>query len=133
MVTPAQGSERIEKFLAQVTDPEVVGAEFARQMLETAMRSAQSASSPQAPMASTGLELAGAQIRGPAGALVSSSTGSVELGRILFGSEFGSDLYTQFGPRVERGQWLFPAADEPAVIAAVERETVDRLITEAVK
>jgi hypothetical protein len=124
-----EAARRLNGFAEALADDETA-ASFAGAMLAQAVRNAAGRPSPQAPMSAAGLELHGKTIAGPADALVSSAGRSVRLGDVLFGSEFGSDTFTQFGPRVERGQWLFPAADDPATIERVERERVDKLISE---
>lgn len=128
-VDAEEGARRLSEFGAALGDDQTA-ASFAKAMLDAAVRNAASYPSPQSRMAASGLKLAGKVIAGEASTLVSSAGRSVRLGDVLFGSEFGSMIYSQFGPRAERGQWLFPAADEPETIEQVERERIDPLIGE---
>jgi hypothetical protein len=50
------------------------------------------------------------------------------------GSEFGSDIYTQFGPRNTRGYWLLPSAENPdAATIEAGQDFLDDEIAAAVK
>ena len=131
-VTPDEAARRLREFTEQLEAP-ATAEEFAEQMLRQAVQNAARRPTPQAPAASQGVSVERNRIVGNASASVAIGGRTVQLGEILMGSEFGSDLYTQFGPRQPRGAWLFPAADDPATIEAVERERVDELIEEAVK
>lgn len=77
---------------------------YARALLAQAQRTASGHPTPQARMAAQGMGVRGATI-------LSLSSGPPR--DVAQGSEFGSDLYRQFGPRNERGYWLFPSAENP--------------------
>jgi hypothetical protein len=128
-VNAEEGARRLGVFGEALGDDETA-ASFAEAMLAAAVRNAAGYPSPQSRMSASGLELRGKAIEGRADALVSSSGRSVRLGDVIFGSEFGSSLFAQFGARDSRGNWLFRAADDPATIEQVERERIDKLIGE---
>ena len=128
-VTPDEAARRIAGFAASLGS-EAAAAAFATAWIKEAKTVANTGPSPQARMAASGIQVSGAHVVGPANALVSrsSSPGSVPLGDILFGSEFGSSIYPQFGGRTTTGNWLFKSADSPNVMAAFETEYVDKAI-----
>lgn len=131
-VTPAEAADRLRTLTEQLGDPKTAES-FAGEMLRVALSKAARRPTPQAPAASRGVSVQANRIVGDAGAPVSIGGRTVALGGILMGSEFGSVIYKQFGGRHSSGAWLFPAADDPATIEAVERERVDVLIDEAVR
>lgn len=58
--------------------------------------------------------------------------GNGTAGQLVFGAEFGSDRYTQFGPRRSGGAWIFPVLRElPTNVLAEGDRAVDDLIGDA--
>lgn len=124
-VKPAEAN-RILKGLAEELEesPEVAHA-WAEAVLRQAQGIAATKPTPQARMAA---EAFGVR----EGTILSLSGG--DPGEVAAGSEFGSGIYTQFGPRNTRGYWLFPAANnpDPSTIAAGE-EALDQVIEAAIR
>lgn len=102
---------------------------FLRGTIRDAQQKASLRPSPQAPMAAAGLHLE----KGTRLGLASLSGGS-PAAEVAIGSEFGSGLYRQFGPRNSRGNWLFPAIESPSpdTLATAEAE-VDEIVADEVK
>ena len=133
-VTAAEAARRIEALHDALERGQEIRESFAARMVAEAVQRAARRPSPQARMASSGIEARGPAIHGPSESLVRSTRGRlVRLGDVLGGSEFGSSEYVQFGPRSGGGKWLWPAADDPAVLAAVESEAIDPLLEDAAR
>lgn len=95
---------------------------YAEAILREATQRAQSKPTPQARMAADAMVRQGSELIVLAGG---------PPGEVSGGSEWGSNIYRQFGPRNEGGYWLHPAAESPTVLAAGDRELqhiVDRAV-----
>jgi hypothetical protein len=63
----------------------------------------------------------------------SASAGRGSAGELIWGSEFGSDRYLQFGPRHSGGTWIFPILREiPKPVIKAGDDAVDQLIGDAI-
>ena len=82
---------------------------YGRAVLQEAMLRAGSRPTPQAPMAAAAMGIQGDHITVLTGGTPEAVSG---------GSEWGSDLYPQFGPRNQSGWWLMPATESPAALNA---------------
>ncbi len=135
MVTPAQAAASIDEIVGNLDRPAKLAQAVATATLAAARRRASGRPTPQARMAASGLSVDDGVILGPSYAIVSGRGGSTTLGNVLGGSEFGSTLYPQFGPR-RRGAWLTPAVDEaeggvgPSAVAgeAILAEIIERAV-----
>lgn len=78
--------------------------EYAKAVLREAQGIAAGKPTPQARMAAQAMGVR-------EGTILSLSQGPP--GEVAEGSEFGSGIYHQFGPRNTRGYWLLPAANDP--------------------
>lgn len=103
---------------------------YARWTLERARTNAGGRPTPQARMAASGLEVGAGGVLGDPGTVVHGRGGSATLADVGGGSEFGSTIYPQFGPRQGRGAWLAPAVDDAPEGARPEAE---RLLDDAIK
>ena len=124
--------KEVSRALARIVDRLSASQELAEAFLAGTIRDAQQKASlrpsPQAPMAAAGLHIERGSRLG-----LSSLTGGSPAAEVAIGSEFGSGLYRQFGPRNPRGNWLFPAieAPSPGTMQSAEAE-VDSVIAEEV-
>ena len=98
---------------------------YARAVLEQAQGLAAGKPTPQARMAAEGMGVR-------SGTILSLSGGPPA--EVAAGSEFGSGIYRQFGPRRTRGYWLLPSAEspDPSTIAAGE-EWIDEQVEGAIR
>lgn len=113
MATLKEGQRAIHRLIDRLEASGELSEAYARALLDQAQGIAASHPTPQARMAAEGMGVQHGQI-------LSLSGGPPA--EVAVGSEFGSTLYRQFGPRRQRGYWLLPAADSPsaATIAAGE-------------
>lgn len=117
-VSPERARKALANLDEALEDSERVREALAEGIVEQARRNAARRPTPQAPMAAAGLRVERGRIV--------SLPGASPAARVAVGSEFGSGIYRQFGPRHSRGQWLFPAIESPdaATIEAGE-EAID--------
>lgn len=104
-----------------LSDEDRVAQAFAELAVAQARRLAGGHPTPQSRLAATG-----AQAR----------LGAIEVvgypqAAIAWGSEFGSTIYRQFGPRHSRGSWLYPAGEDQATVDLFERTWIDQEISRA--
>jgi hypothetical protein len=60
------------------------------------------------------------------------SAGRGTAGELIWGSEFGSERFTQFGPRHSSGSWVFPTIRTmPKPVVKAGDDAVDELIGDA--
>ena len=86
--------------------------EAARAVLDKAQRNARGRPTPQARMVASGMTVRHGTVIGFASRRVfGAGNNGVRLGFLAYGSEFGSNTHSQFGPRNEAGYWLNPAAE----------------------
>lgn len=108
----ADGVRALEVLRRELEVTRHVENEVARSILSKAQRNARNRPTPQARMVASGMTVKRGVVIGFASRRVfgSGNTG-VRLGFLAYGSEFGSNTHTQFGPRNESGYWLHPAAE----------------------
>jgi hypothetical protein len=108
------GIRRLERLLEELVDGSAIAEPYAAALGAQAKREAARGPTPQARMAASALVVRGAELLVPASATVHSRTrGSLSAGRVAGGSEYGSGIYRQFGPRRSSGAWLGAAANRP--------------------
>ena len=124
-VSPEKAAKILRDLDDKLEDNEAVEDAMARAILEQAQANAAGHPTPQSRMAA-------AEFIVQHGTILSLSGGPP--GEVAEGSEFGSTIYRQFGPRNQRGYWLLPAAESPnaATIAAGE-EALDSEIEAAIR
>ena len=94
-------------------------------VLKQAQGLAASHPSPQSRMAAEGMGVRN-------GTILSLSGGPP--GEVAEGSEFGSTIYRQFGPRRTRGYWLLPSAEFPSeATLAVGDEWLDDAVEDSIR
>lgn len=117
----AKAIQRLSESLERSGD--LAGA-FAKAILSEAQQRAQSKPTPQSRMAADAMGVQGSEIR-----VLSEGTPA---GEVSGGSEWGSNIYRQFGPRNEGGYWLHPAAESQEVLDAGDRY-LDQLAEQAAR
>jgi hypothetical protein len=124
-VTEPQARKILHDIQDRLEPAEELADTYARALLEQAQRAAGLRPTPQAPMAAASM--------GVENGTILSLTGG-DPSAVAAGSEFGSGIYRQFGPRNTRGYWLLTSAENPdaATIAAGE-EWIDDQVADAVK
>jgi hypothetical protein len=125
-VKSAAEADRVLRDLQRrLSAPDELSEAYAKALLLQAQRAAGLRPTPQAPMAA---EAMGVQ----QGTILSLTGGAPS--DVAAGSEFGSGIYRQFGPRNTRGYWLLPSAENPdaATIEAGE-DWIDEQVEDAVK
>ena len=110
--TADQASRILRRIADDLERPTALEEAYARAVLDQALQNAAGRPTPQAPMAAAALGVQGNSIRSLAGGAPA---------EVATGSEFGSSIYRQFGPRDQRGYWLYPAAEDPSVIDVGDR------------
>lgn len=93
-------------------DTEAIGHAYASALFQEAQSRARTKPTPQSRMAADNMGVQGTEISVLSGGPPAEVSG---------GSEWGSNIYRQFGPRNEGGYWLFPSAESPEVKAAGDR------------
>ena len=125
---PQDGARRIRELSAELAD----GARILDPYLDALRTQAQSTAgrhpSPQARMAASALIVRDSSLQVPSAAIVSGRGGSTSAGSIAGGSEYGSSIYPQFGPR-GGSRWLGTSAEHPSstTLQAGER-ALDELV-----
>lgn len=117
-----QGSRALRRVAEALEELPGLPEAYAEAMLSQAVQTAAGKPTPQARMASVAM--------GVQGSSITVLTGGPPA-EVSAGSEWGSDIYPQFGPRRESGYWLLPAAESAPVLQAGDRflETImDRAI-----
>lgn len=129
-----EGARRIDKLRHELEDGSDVAEAYAEALGAQARRNASRRPTPQAPLAAQALTVRGAELLVPRSATVRSSTGSLSAGRVAGGSEWGSTLYRQFGPRRSSGSWIGAAAERPdSSTIEAGQSAIDELIRDAVR
>lgn len=105
MVDAAGGARALQQLSRSLQQTEALAAAYAEAVLQEAQQKAAGKPTPQSRMAAENLIAEGDTIRVLTGGAPAAVYG---------GSEYGSVIYKQFGPRNEQGYWLHPAADEPS-------------------
>lgn len=112
-VTEAEARRILSRLVDNLGRPADLEDRYARAILRQAQGLAASHPTPQARMAAQGMGVQHGQI-------LSLSGGPP--GAVAAGSEFGSGIYRQFGPRNERGYWLLPSGESPNASTMAEGE-----------
>lgn len=125
MVSLQEGQRALRRLVDRLERPDGLEQAWAEAVLRQAQDTAQGKPTPQARMAAESFVVQHGEILSPSGGPPS---------RVAAGSEFGSSIYRQFGPRNPRGYWLLPAAEapEPATMAAGE-EWLDDAVRAAIR
>lgn len=105
----SDGARAIERLRRSLQPPTGLTGAYAEVVLHEAQRKAAGRPTPQAPMAAQAMGIRGDSITVLTGGTPAAVSG---------GSEWGSDIYPQFGPRNEGGYWLIPSSDSPMALAA---------------
>jgi hypothetical protein len=131
----AAGLRKLATLERDLRDGRTVEEGFAAAVAVDARRRASGRPTPQARMAASALVVRGNELGIPSGAVVSGRGGSAYASEIAGGSEYGSGIYRQFGPRRGRpGAWLGAAAEHPTstTMAAGDR-ALDELVERAIR
>lgn len=130
------GARAMEVLRRELLDSDKLEAEVARAILREAKSNAARRPTPQARMVASGMVTRRSTVIGFANRRVfgAGSPTGVRLGFLAFGSEFGSNTHSQFGPRNESGYWLHPAAeDDNPEIDEAEDNYLDDAIDAAIR
>jgi hypothetical protein len=129
------GARALETLRRELLNTSKVEAEVARSILRKARRNAAGKPTPQARMVASGMTSRRGTVIGFASKRVfGSGSDGAKLGHLAYGSEFGSNTHTQFGPRRESGYWLHPAAEGPNPdIDKAEDSYLDKAIDAAIR
>lgn len=112
-VSLEEGQRRLRRLGDRLeSNKDQLASTFARALLDEARQVARGHPTPQSRMA--------AEAMGVRGSTLTVLTGGPPA-EVSAGSEYGSTIYRQFGPRNEGGYWLHPSADAPATITVGER------------
>lgn len=117
MATLRQANEVLLRLANRVTDTQDLRHATAKEIASTARKKAGGRPTPQARGVASALSVKGGTALVFPGRRVTLSGRSVRAGLVSFGSEFGSDQFSQFPPRTESGHWLNPAAQETDVLS----------------
>jgi hypothetical protein len=112
MATGEQAARALEDIRESLERSQGLAEAYARAMLQKGIQNAASRPTPQAPMAANAMGVQGSSI-----SLLTGGTPE----EVSAGSEWGSDIYKQFGPRNESGWWLMPAGESAEVQSAGDR------------
>lgn len=104
MATLEEGQRAIQRLIDRLERPEGLEHEYAEALLRQAQDTASGKPTPQARMAADAMGVQRGEILSLTGGAPS---------EVAVGSEFGSTIYRQFGPRNTRGYWLLPSAESP--------------------
>lgn len=124
-VSPQEAQRILSGLVDDLEGSQAIAEGYAEALLRQAQGLAASKPTPQARMA--------AQAMGVRQGRILSLSGGPPAD-VAAGSEFGSGIYRQFGPRNTRGYWLLPSADNPspATIAAGE-DRLDQVVEDSVR
>ena len=100
--TAAQGKRDLDQIVDALDDTQALATAYAEAVLREAVNNAHGRPTPQAPMVGDAMGVQGSHITVLTGGTPAAVSG---------GSEWGSDLFPQFGPRHSGGWWLMPAAE----------------------
>jgi hypothetical protein len=127
---PAGAARAVDELVRRLSDPEEIAQAIAA--AEASAINAQGArtSSPrQAHLVAGAFSAQGDTIH--LNAYGAAGRGSV--GELIWGSEFGSERYTQFGPRHSSGTWVFPTIRQvPKPVISAGDDAIDELIGDAI-
>jgi hypothetical protein len=97
-----EGAKDLHQIADALGDTQPLAKAYAEAVLKEAVSRAQGRPTPQAPMAAAAMGVQGEHITVLTG-------GAPEA--VSAGSEWGSDIYPQFGPRNDGGYWLMPSTE----------------------
>lgn len=100
--TAEEGAKDLRQIAEALDDTEPLVQAYGEAVLREAVARAGSRPTPQAPMAADAMGIQGTHITVLTGGTPEAVSG---------GSEWGSDIYPQFGPRNNGGWWLMPASE----------------------
>lgn len=113
------GQVTIRRILSELEEPIELENLYAQALLSQALKNAAARPTPQARMAARNMIVDGANIVPRAGGAPR---------EVAIGSEFGSNAYPQFQrPATKRGYWLYPAAEDTAVLSQTDDALEDVL------
>lgn len=107
-----EGQRDLGQLSDALDDTDALVRAYGEAVLSEAISRAHGRPTPQAPMAADAMGIQGQTITVLSGG---------EPEAVSAGSEWGSAIYTQFGPRNERGYWLMPATESAAALEAGDR------------
>jgi hypothetical protein len=107
--TLKEGQKDLRQLQDKLEDTDALAHAYAEAVLKEAVSRAHGRPTPQAPMAADAMGVQGTEITVLTG-------GTPEA--VSAGSEWGSSIYTQFGPRNDGGYWLMPATESAPALAA---------------
>lgn len=110
--TLARGRRILDEIFDTLEDGDGLVDAYGKAVLLEAVARAYTRPTPQAPMAADAMGIQGQH-------LTVLSGGDAEA--VSAGSEWGSDLYPQFGPRNDGGYWLMPATESSNALSAGDR------------
>lgn len=113
MDTLESAGRKLDAVSRDLSNDEATAQAFAELVADRAGRRAASRPTPQAPGVGRSLMAWGGHVKTSLTVILSGRP--VAASGVGWGSEFGSSLYTQFGPRHARGAWLYPTANDPAL------------------
>lgn len=124
-VTPAEWKRIAGRLVDKLQKHDGLEDRFLRSVLDQAQGIAAGKPTPQARMAAEGMGVRN-------GTILSLSGGPPA--EVAAGSEFGSGIYRQFGPRNTRGYWLLPTGEDPGAGTIAEGEDwVDETVEAAIR
>ena len=124
-VSVAEGKRILARLVDRLEDHDGLEDRYLKAVLEQAQGIASGKPTPQARMAADGMGVRN-------GTILSLSGGAPS--EVAAGSEFGSSIYRQFGPRRTRGYWLLPSAEVPDPGTIAEGEGwIDEQIEAAIR
>lgn len=109
MANARQAADILNEIAESLEASEGLAEAYARAMLDKGIANAAGHPTPQSRMAAAAMGIQGQSIRVLTGGPPA---------EVSAGSEWGSNIYTQFGPRNEEGWWLLPAGESEEVRAA---------------
>lgn len=128
----AQAAARqVDRLTRRLADPDEVADAFGQRLAADARAAGQRQGVPrQAHLVAPAIRYQDGNISVAYGA----QAGRGSVAELLGGAEYGSSIYSQFGPHSSRGHWLWPTILDPtpdAALAAADRE-LEQLIEAAV-
>jgi hypothetical protein len=118
-----EGQRDLEQIEDGLEDTEPLAHAYAEAVLREAVSRASGRPTPQAPMAANAMGIQGTHLTVLTGG---------DPAAVSAGSEWGSDIYPQFGPRNDSGYWLMPSTESEAAKEAGDRY-LEQLLEDAVR
>jgi hypothetical protein len=126
----AGAARAVDALVARLSDPQEIAAAIGTATASAInAQGARTSSPPQAKAVAGAFDYQGDAIHLNA----YDQAGRGVAGDLIWGSEFGSDRYTQFGPRHSGGTWIFPILRQlPKPVISAGDDAVDDLIGDAI-